>query len=122
MEINLLAPSSAIGFLEKDQHVWLRYSAFPYQKYGQFAGTVTDVGRAALNPDQVQALVPSARDPDPFYRVVVRPQSQFVNILTKELSLPASMQVQAYVVLERRALYEWILYPIQAIRLAARPA
>jgi membrane fusion protein len=122
MEINLLAPSSAIGFLEKDQHVWLRYSAFPYQKYGQFDGTVTDVGRAALNPDQVQALVPSARDPDPFYRVVVRPQSQFVNILGKELSLPASMQVQAYVVLERRALYEWILYPIQAIRLAARPA
>jgi membrane fusion protein len=122
MEIDLLAPSNAIGFLEKDQHVWLRYSAFPYQKYGQFAGTVTEVGRAALNPDQVQALVPgTTKDAGPFYRVVVRPQSQSVNILGKNVSLPASMQVQAYVALEKRKLYEWILHPIQAIRLAAGP-
>ena len=49
MEIDLLVPSSAIGFLERDQLVWLRYSAFPYQKYGQFSGTIIDVGRAALS-------------------------------------------------------------------------
>jgi membrane fusion protein len=122
MEVDLLAPSSAIGFLEKDQHVWLRYSGFPYQKYGQFAGTVVDVGRAALTPDQIQILVPGApKEAGAFYRVVVRPERQFVNILGKDLSLPVSMQVQAYVVLDKRALYEWLLYPIRAIRLAASP-
>ena len=39
MQAELLAPSSAVGFIHKGGRVLLRYSAFPYQKFGEYWGT-----------------------------------------------------------------------------------
>src|SRR5205807_7876221 len=45
MQAELLAPSTAIGFIHEGGRVLLRYSAFPYQKFGEYAGTVVSVSR-----------------------------------------------------------------------------
>ena len=47
MHVELLAPSSAIGFIHQSDRVLLRYSAFPYQKFGEYGGTVMTVSDAA---------------------------------------------------------------------------
>ena len=54
MQAELLAPSSAIGFIHKGDRVLLRYSAFPYQKFGEYWGTVVSVSRRRLNAEEVQ--------------------------------------------------------------------
>jgi len=36
MQAELLAPSSAVGFIHKGGRALLRYSAFPYQKFGEY--------------------------------------------------------------------------------------
>jgi membrane fusion protein len=115
MQAHLLAPSSAIGFIQQGARVLLRYSAFPYQKFGEYGGTVVTVSDAALSPDEVQGLLAGATqtNPDgPFYRVIVEPDSQSLNIHGEARALPASMQVQAYALLDRRPLYHWILSPL----------
>jgi membrane fusion protein len=115
MHAELLAPSSAIGFIHEGERVLLRYSAFPYQKFGEYWGTVASVSQAALKPDEVESLragAPPLKNTGPFYRVIVSPDSQFVKVYGEERMLPASMQVQAYALLDRRPLYEWILDPL----------
>ena len=47
MQAELLAPSSAVGFIHQGGRVLLRYSAFPYQKFGEYGGTVVTVSDAA---------------------------------------------------------------------------
>jgi membrane fusion protein len=115
MQAHLLAPSSAIGFIRQGHRVLLRYSAFPYQRFGEFPGAVTTVSDAALGADEVESLLAGAtpaKQTAPFYRVVVEPENQVLNILGEHHRLPASMQVQAYVLLDRRPLYQWIFQPV----------
>ena len=122
MHAELLAPSSAIGFIHEGERVLLRYSAFPYQKFGEYRGTVASVSQAALKPDEVESLrtgAPPLKEKGPFYRVIVKPDSQLVRVYGEERKLPASMQVQAYALLDRRPLYQWILEPLYEIGRAA---
>ena len=134
MHAELLAPSSAIGFINQSDRVLLRYSAFPYQKFGEYWGTVVSVSDAALTPEEVQSLlagaqpgkqglsggVSPAKQLGPLYRVIVQPDSQFVNVYGEQHKLPASMPVQAYALLDRRLLYQWILEPLYDIGGAVR--
>jgi membrane fusion protein len=130
MHAELLVPSSAIGFLHQSDRVLLRYSAFPYQKFGEYWGTVVAVSDAALTPEEVQNLLGGAKEgvsagmspaqqTGPFYRVIVKPDSQLVTVYGEERKLPASMRVQAYALLDRRPLYQWILEPLYDIGRAA---
>jgi membrane fusion protein len=132
MHAELLAPSSAIGFIHQKDRVLLRYSAFPYQKFGEHWGTVVAISDAALTPEEVQNLlsgaqptkqgppagVSPAKQPGPFYRVIVEPDSQLVSVYGEERKLPAGMEVQAYALLDRRPLYQWIFEPLYDLRRA----
>ena len=42
--------------------VLLRYAAFPYQKFGSYWGTVTEISRASLQPEELKTFVPSIPD------------------------------------------------------------
>jgi membrane fusion protein len=122
MQVVLLAPSSAIGFVHTGQRVLLRYSAFPYQKFGEQPGTVISVARAALDAEQAKALAgagPALEKDTAYYRVIVAPDRQFVDVGGERRSLPANMRVDAFALLDRRPLYQWILEPLHAFSRAA---
>jgi membrane fusion protein len=115
MQAELLAPSTSIGFVRPGQRVLLRYSAFPYQKFGEYWGTVTEISRAALQTEELKALVPSmpaAEQAKTFYRVTVAPDRPDVMAYGRSEPLQASMQVDASVLLDRRRIYQWILEPL----------
>jgi membrane fusion protein len=118
MQAELLAPSTSIGFLRLDQRVLLRYSAFPYQKFGGYWGTVTEISRAALQAEELKVLVPSmqpAEQAKTFYRVTVAPDRPDVMAYGRSEPLQASMQVEARVLLDRRPIYQWILEPLYGL-------
>lgn len=48
--MHLISPSRAIGFVRSGQRVLLRFQAFPYQKFGHYAGEVAHVSRSAVSP------------------------------------------------------------------------
>jgi membrane fusion protein len=117
MRAELLAPSSAIGFIHARERVLLRYSAFPYQKFGQYWGTVVDLSHAALPQQELNSLLEdtSQKASGTLYRVSVEPDTQFVSIYGKDEQIPASMIVEAFVLLDKRPLYQWILQPLYGL-------
>ncbi|MEN7431721.1 HlyD family efflux transporter periplasmic adaptor subunit [Chromobacterium sp. TRC.1.1.SA] len=108
------APSSAIGFVKVGQRVQLRYAAFPYQKFGQYDGTVIEVARSA----QPIAGVTESRlaTYEPQYKVTVRPDKQTVLAYGRQEPLQPDMKVEGDVLADRRKIIEWIFEPLLAIK------
>lgn len=116
LEAHLYAPSRAIGFVRRGQEVLLRYRAYPYQKFGHYAGVIASVSRTAIDPSEVPAMfnAPGAQ-PEPMYRIVVALGRQHVSAYGQQLALQPGMQLDADIMLERRRLYEWVLDPLYAL-------
>src|SRR3546814_13893864 len=55
LDVELFAPSRAIGFARVGERVRLMYDASPYQQFGTFGGTVTRISRTALGPAEIAA-------------------------------------------------------------------
>lgn len=111
----LLAPGEAIGFVREDMPVLLRYSAFPYQKFGQYPGAVAMISRASLGPEGLGEIRPGP-DAAALYRITVAPETPFVNAYGRQEPLQAGMEVEAHLMVETRPLYQWILEPVYGLR------
>jgi membrane fusion protein len=109
----LLVPTRAIGFVAKGQDVVLRYEAFPHERFGQYRGVISDIGRSVWTAgERVGPL--SAREP--VYRVDVALDKQSVAALGQEFPLRPGMLVNADLLLEKRTLLEWIFEPVLQLK------
>lgn len=113
LQAQLLAPSSAIGFVRPGQPVRLRFEAFPYAKFGHRDGRVLSVSRTPLAPSELAALALAAGAParEALFRITVEllPGGE-------PLPLVAGMRLEADVLLERRRLAEWMFAPLLGLR------
>ena len=113
LHVELLVPTRAIGFVKKGQEVVLRYEAFPYERFGQYRGVISDIGRNVWSPgERIGPL--SAREP--VYRVDVNLERQAVSALDQEFALRPGMLVNADLLLEKRTLLEWIFEPVLRLK------
>lgn len=114
LEAHLYVPSRAIGFIEPNDIVLLRYQAFPYQKFGHFRGSVIRISRSALSSSDLSALgLPQASDV--YYRVVVRLDRQHVKAFGKNEPLKPGLVLEADILGEKRKLWEWVLEPLYSL-------
>ena len=109
LEVQLYAPSSAIGFVQPGQEVRLLFDAFPYQKYGAGRGTVTFVSDVLTEPS---ALDPGLGITEPVFRVRVAIDPQGLKGAASVRPLRAGMTLSANLVLQRRNLWEVFLEPV----------
>lgn len=118
LQAHLYADSRAIGFVEPGDSVYVRFRAYPYQKFGHQLGRVRSVSRtsasaiALLGADAGQSVLAKQ---EPMYRIVVELSAQEVYAYGKEHPLQTGMLVEADVLQETRRLYEWILEPLYAL-------
>lgn len=110
LEAQLQVPSQAIGFITPGQRVVLRYAAFPYQKFGQYFGTVKDISSSALSPEQFDDLGQKVEGTG--YRVIVKLDQQDISSYGRATHLMPGMALDADIQLDRRRLIEWIFEPI----------
>lgn len=111
----LFVPGTAVGFVHIGDPVLIRYQAYPYQKFGQYAATVVSVTRTALSAAELQTSgAPADRD-GTFYRITVALKSQTVTAYGKPQPLQAGMALQADILQEHRRLYEWVLAPLYSL-------
>jgi membrane fusion protein len=115
----LYAPSRTAGFVRDGQQVWIRYAAYPYQKFGMAEGQVVSVSRTPLAAQdlpsgQAQALMGAVHSNEPLYRIQVRLSRQDIVTYGKPQVLKAGMALEADVVQDRRAIWEWLFEPILA--------
>ena len=116
LQVQLFAPSSALGFLQPGQTVRLRVQAYPYQKFGLLAGRIEQVAQAPLQAAELSELPLAAATlagGQPLYRVTVALPSAGMPVAGGPARpLLAAMQLEADVVLERRRLVEWLFEPL----------
>jgi len=116
LEAELYMPSKNIGMVTPRTRVIVRYDSFPYQKFGQFTGTVRDVSETSISASD---LPHSTNQPsEPYFRVRVALDKQEVDLRDKRYQLKPGMQLSAHVLLEERTLAEWMFEPL--LGMAAR--
>jgi membrane fusion protein len=113
MHVELLVPTRAIGFLTKGKEVVLRYDAFPHERFGQYKGMVSDIGRNVWTAGEPIGPL-SAKEP--VYRVDVKLERQGVTAMGQEYALRPGMLVNADLLLERRTLLEWLFEPVLQLK------
>lgn len=119
----LWVPNDAIPYITKGDQVNIRYEAFPAQKFGQFAGTVSVISKAPASPQEMltyqgapKAALTSAV---PYYKVIVRPEKQAIMYNGKLLSLENGMKAESTLFLEKRKIYQWMLSPFYDMKQSA---
>lgn len=120
LQAQLFAPSRTAGFVRTGQQVWLRYAAFPYQKFGMAQGEVIAVSRSPIAPQdlpagQAHALLAAAQANEPMYRITVRLPAQSVTTYGRPSPLAAGMSLDADVLQDSRKVWEWLLEPALAV-------
>lgn len=115
LEAQLLVPTSAIGFISPGDRVVLRYQAYPYQKFGQYYGSVKQVSRSALSSAEGASLLGDATK-SPLYRVLVALDRQTIHAYDTVEPLKPGMTVSADILLGRTNLWEWAFNPLRGLR------
>ncbi len=88
LEAEIYAPSRSVGFVKPGMQVLLRFQAYPYQKFGQYAATVRDVASTSLRPEEL--ALPGAAggaNGEPVYRIRVKLAKQSVQAYGKRLAI-----------------------------------
>lgn len=113
-EVNL--SSKSIGFISPGKTTWLRYQAYPYQKFGQYKATIIEISHAALRLDELSGQTSNnANSAEILYRVRLKLDSQYLNINGGNIPLKVGMAFDASIILEERRLIDWIYDPISKI-------
>ena len=120
LQAHLYAPSRTAGFVQPGQTVWLRYAAYPYQKFGLAQGEVAEISQTPIAPQdlpagQQQALLLAAQANEPLYRVAVNLARQSIDAHGATQRLKPGMALEADVVQDKRAVWEWILEPLISV-------
>ena len=121
LQAHLFAPSRTAGFVRPGQTVYLRYAAYPYQKFGLYTGHITAVSATPFAPSELpanlaQQLITQAGSNEALYRINVQLDEQSINAYGNTLQLKAGLTLDADVLQERRKVWEWVLEPVLAAR------
>lgn len=121
LQAHLFAPSRTAGFVRPGQTVYLRYAAYPYQKFGLHTGHITAVSATPFAPSELppnlsQQLIAQVGSHEALYRINVQLEEQAIKAYGDPLPLKAGLTLEADVLQERRKVWEWVLEPVLAAR------
>ncbi|HDS1212374.1 TPA: HlyD family efflux transporter periplasmic adaptor subunit [Shewanella algae] len=109
----LLLPTRSAGFVKLRDEARLRFDAFPYQRFGFMAATVSRIDKSLLL--QGEADIPVQLD-EPVYRVQTTLSQQIINAYGEEFALKPGMLLEADIILDKRSLLDWLLDPIYSLK------
>ncbi|RZI84386.1 MAG: HlyD family efflux transporter periplasmic adaptor subunit [Rubrivivax sp.] len=113
LEAVLYVPSTAIGLVKPGQHVRLSYDAFPYQKFGQYGGTVLSISASDVVPREA-SLQPQQGDTRALFRVRLGLERETVDAYGTAVPLRPGHTMTADIEIDRRRLIRWIFDPLFA--------
>ena len=114
MQAVLFVPSSAMAQIRPGRHVKLRYDAFPFEKFGQFTGTITKVSEADVPVADLEAPPAAAKD-RALFRVRVTLDRDQIEASGSTLRLRPGLTLSADIELDRRRLIDWMFDPLYAL-------
>lgn len=119
LQAELYAPSRAVGFIKVGDVAQLRYQAYPYQKFGQYRGTVQSISLTSLAANELAVMAGSVpgmgQTGEQYYRIRVKLDAQQVRAYGQPRPLQSGMLLEADLLQETRKLYEWVLEPLYSL-------
>lgn len=117
--LRLWLPNSSLPYIKPGDPVNIRYEAFPFEKFGQFAGRIVSVSSVPASAQEIARSrgVPSSQaGTEPYYKVLVEPEQTELWHQGKNIRLMSGMKAQTTLFLEQRAIYQWMVSPVYDIR------
>ncbi|WP_128178625.1 HlyD family secretion protein [[Pantoea] beijingensis] len=95
----------------------IRFDAFPYEKFGQFAGEVSSVSAIPASMQELNSYKNSPINHDrthiaAYYKTIVKLKRSKAGFAQEKLVLTGGMRAQSTFFLEKRPLYQWMLSPL----------
>lgn len=115
LQARIMLSSRAIGFIRQGQRVVLRYQSFPWQKFGQQYGTVLEISKSALSPQEIATITGDSTVKESMYQVKVTLDKQTVQAYGKQSNLRPGSGLDADFIVDKRPIYEWVLEPLNAL-------
>ncbi|AYQ56123.1 hypothetical protein MS2017_0378 [Bathymodiolus thermophilus thioautotrophic gill symbiont] len=110
LEAILYVPVSDIGFVSIGQEIGIHYDTFPYQKFGSFGATISNITKTPTSYKNILFLENSKKKVE-FFEVKARLKQQKVPIYSKDVNLIEKMTFSADLILDTRTLIEWLFEP-----------
>lgn len=107
----LYIPSTAMGFIKAGQRVRISYDAFPYQRFGQYQGTVRSVSQTDV---PIAPRGGNENDRRAVFMVRVALDQPTVRAYGTDIALRPGHTLTADIELDRRRLIRWMLDPLFA--------
>ena len=121
LQAQLYAPSKTVGFVQPGQQVYLRYAAFPYQKFGLYQGVVKSISTTpfAINElpaNLAQQVAAQSGNNEALYRIDVALQKQDITVFDKTIALRPGLALEGDVRQETRKLWELLFEPLLSVK------
>lgn len=117
LQIELYATSQNAGFIRANQRVTLRFSAFPYQKFGVQYGVIREISRTTLTQSDLLSITPLTwKVNEGHYRVIVEPELPYILAYGKKEKLRPGMLLEGDISLDKRYIWEWLTEPIWTLK------
>lgn len=115
----MYVPSRAIGFVKTGDDVLLRYSAYPYQKFGHARANIISVAKTAMAGQAINTIGTVSQNEqmtnEPLYIVRAKLEKQYIKAYGNDMPLQVGMVLEGDILHETRKLYEWVLEPLYSI-------
>ena len=115
LEVQVMLPSSAIGFVREGDPVTLKFDAFPYQRYGSVRGRIREISHASLAGQDSVDPAASGTKPDQGFRVRILLPAQTFTAAGRHFPLRPGMKVDTQFDQERRSLLAWLTDPLAVL-------
>ena len=111
-EVWITNPDS--GFVRANQKARLKFSAYPFQKYGMLDGVVTQISADAHDKTETPSS-PARSLHDAVYRALINLDTDSLILNGKQLKILPGMLVHAEIHLGTRSVLEYVLSPLQKV-------
>lgn len=117
----LWVPNDSVPYISINDKINIRYDAYPYQKFGQFSGTIMSISTVPASNQEMSTYSNSPLTQNnisyrAFYKVVVSLDEQKIDKINKNIQLTNGMKADATLFLEKRPIYQWMLAPFYDIK------
>jgi membrane fusion protein len=113
LQAELFIPARAIGLIQVGQKVRILYEAFPYQKYGTYAGQIVSLSETVVTSADITVPIELK---EPAYKASVTLDRPDVDVDGRRIPLQPDMLLRADVILEKRSIMAWLIDPLQSTR------
>ena len=130
LRVEALVSNADIGFIKPGQRVTLKVATFDFRRYGAIEGTVSHIGRDAVNaggqsggygpPGVAAAAMPGSPPPNaaagPMFKALIDLDHTWMEIEGRKIDLLPGMSAEAAVILGKQRLIEYVLQPLRGYR------